>query len=433
MNSLINKLSTKWGNNESPFLLHSRGNLSFKEIRELKLNDLNEIKKGSVVAIIGDYDSYSIKLLFYLIDLGAIIVPLTIQTEKDHMYFFEVALVDFVIDSNKQILKIAHNKRHPLIDELRKRGDPGLVAFSSGTTGRPKAILHNFNLFLKRFETPRQSLRTLAFLMFDHVGGLNTLFHTLYNKGVAVIPDERTVEGILNICEKYSVEVLPATPTFLRLMLISGALPNKMPASVKIITYGTEIMDQSTLIQLCDLLPKVDFRQTYGISELGVIRVKSEYRNSLFIKLGGEGVETRVIDNMLQIRSQFCMLGYLNAPSPFDPDGWYHTKDVVEVKNDQYKIIGRISEVINVGGLKFMASDVELVAIKFPGVSLVKVTHAKNPITGQHVELQVQPIPGISLDKNLLMNFLKEKLQPHMVPKRIRIKKVSVGHRFKRV
>tara|TARA_X000000368_G_C22982578_1_gene690597 strand:- start:23 stop:1324 length:1302 start_codon:yes stop_codon:yes gene_type:complete len=433
MNSLIDRLSIKWGDDESPFLVHSKGNLNFKQISEVKLNDLNEIKKGSVVAIIGDYDSYSIKLLFYLIDLGAIVVPLTNQTEKEHKYFFEVAFVDYVIDSNKQILKIAHNRRHPLIEELRKKGDPGLVAFSSGTTGRPKAILHNFNLFLKRFETPRPPLRTLTFLMFDHVGGLNTLFHTLYNKGVAVIPDERTVEGILNICEKYSVEVLPATPTFLRLMLISGALPNKMPASVKIITYGTELMDESTLTQLCALLPKVDFRQTFGVSELGVIRVKSEYRDSLFMKLGGEGVETRVIDNMLQIRSQFCMLGYLNAPPPFDPDGWYHTKDVVEVKNDQYKIVGRISEVINVGGLKFMASDVELVAINYPGVLLVKATHAKNPITGQHVELQVQPIAGISLDKNLFMNFLKEKLQPHMVPQRIRIEKINVGYRFKRM
>ena len=47
------------------------------------------------------------------------------------------------------------------------------------------------------------------------------------------------------------------------------------------------MMDQTTLQELCDLLPTVDFRQTFGMSELGIVRVKSESRNSLFMKIGG--------------------------------------------------------------------------------------------------------------------------------------------------
>jgi acyl-CoA synthetase (AMP-forming)/AMP-acid ligase II len=168
------------------------------------------------------------------------------------------------------------------------------------------------------------------------------------------------------------------------------------------------------------------------MSELGIVRVKSEARNSLFMKVGGEGVETRVINNVLQIRSKSRMLGYLNAPSPFDAEGWYDTKDVVDIKDGYYKITGRISDVINVGGLKFMASEVERIALNFPNVSLVKAMAKQNPITGQHVELSVQPIIEGSVDKYLLMTFLKEKLQPHMVPKRIRIESVSIGHRFKK-
>jgi acyl-CoA synthetase (AMP-forming)/AMP-acid ligase II len=88
--------------------------------------------------------------------------------------------------------------------------------------------------------------------------------------------------------------------------------------------------------------------------------------------------------------------------------------------------------VINVGGLKFMASEVERVALKFPNVSLVKATPKQNPITGQHVELFVQPKSEETVDKVELMNFLKERLQPHMVPKRIILESVLVGHRFKR-
>jgi acyl-CoA synthetase (AMP-forming)/AMP-acid ligase II len=191
-------------------------------------------------------------------------------------------------------------------------------------------------------------------------------------------------------------------------------------------------MDQPTLDDLCNLLPNVDFRQTFGMSELGIVRVKSEARNSLFMKVGGEGVETRVVNNVLQIRSESRMLGYLNAPSPFDVEGWYDTKDVVDVKDGYYKVTGRISDVINVGGLKFMASEVERIALNFPNVALVKATPKKNPITGQHVELTVQPNVDGAVDKDLLMYFLKEQLQAHMVPKRIRIESVTVGHRFKK-
>ena len=168
------------------------------------------------------------------------------------------------------------------------------------------------------------------------------------------------------------------------------------------------------------------------MSELGIVRVKSEARDSLYMRVGGEGVETRVVDGVLQIRSSSRMLGYLNAPSPFDAEGWYDTKDVVEVKDGYYKVTGRISDVINVGGLKFMASEVERVALQFPNVSLVKASPKSNPITGQHVELLVQATTEGSVDKVALLDFLKDKLQTHMVPKRIRIESIVVGHRFKR-
>jgi acyl-CoA synthetase (AMP-forming)/AMP-acid ligase II len=275
-------------------------------------------------------------------------------------------------------------------------------------------------------------MRTMNFLLFDHIGGINTLLHTLFNKGVVVAPEARTVDSVLDTCRKYNVEALPTTPTFLRLMLMSGAVPDKVPACLKVITYGTERMDQPTLDELCKLLPTVDFRQTFGMSELGIVRVKSESRDSLFMKVGGECVETRVVNNVLQIRSQSRMLGYLNAPSPFDAEGWYDTRDVVEVKDVYYKVVGRISDVINVGGLKFMASEVERVALSYPNVSLVKAYPKQNPITGQHVELLVQQASEGAVNKDSLMAFLKDKLQPHMVPKRIRVKNVSVGHRFKR-
>jgi long-chain acyl-CoA synthetase len=428
---ILEQLSRIWSGIDYPFLIHNGKELKFSQIASQNPIDLSIVNRGDVVAIIGDFNPSSILTLLRLIDLGVVVVPLTVETAREHEYFFESALVDVVIKDGA-VNRRLHTGKHDFIDALRAKNHAGLVLFSTGTTGRPKAILHDLTVFLKRFETPRPTLRTLNFLLFDHIGGINTLLHTLFNKGVVVAPEARTVDSVLETCRKFDVEVLPTTPTFLRLMLMSGAVPDKVPSCLKVITYGTERMDQPTLDQLCKLLPDVDFRQTFGMSELGIVRVKSEARDSLFMKVGGEGVETRVVNNVLQIRSASRMVGYLNAPSPFDAEGWYDTKDVVEVKGGYYKVTGRISDVINVAGFKFMASEVERVALNFPNVSLVKATPKQNPITGQHVELLVQPTLQGTVDKNLLMIYLKEKLQPHMVPKRITIEAVNVGHRFKK-
>jgi long-chain acyl-CoA synthetase len=429
---ILEKLTELWSGIDYPFLIHDGGELRFSEIAGQSPVDLSEVCKGDVVAIIGDFNPSSILTFLRLIDIGVIVVPLTVETKPEHEYFFESAVVDVVIDGT-EVKRRSHNQKHEFIDELRQLGHAGLVLFSTGTTGRPKAILHDLTFFLKRFETRRPTLRTINFLLFDHIGGINTLLHTLFNMGIVVAPKSRTVDSILETCRKFNVEVLPTTPTFLRMMLMSGAVPSKVPACLKVITYGTERMDQPTLDDLCKLLPLIDFRQTFGMSELGILRVKSEARDSLYMKVGGEGVDTRVIGGVLQIRSNSRMLGYLNAPSPFLAEGWYDTKDVVEVKDGYYKVTGRISDVINVGGLKFMASEVERVALQYPHVSLVKATSKSNPITGQHVELLVQATTDKAVDKVAFLEFLKANLQTHMVPKRVRIENVAVGHRFKKV
>lgn len=428
---LLAKFDSIWKEASHPFMIYKNQALSFSDVSSQNPIDLSLIRPGDVVALIGDFDPSSILTLLTLIDLGCIVVPLTVDTTQQHDYFFETALVDIIVKEGL-VIRRNHHQTHEMIENLRAEKHAGLILFSTGTTGRPKAILHDLTHFLKRFETPRPALRTLNFLLFDHIGGINTLLHTLFNKGIVVAPESRTVDAIFKMCRQHQVEVLPTTPTFLRLALLSGAIPDKIPVCLKIITYGTERMDQPTLDQLCEKLPHIDFRQTFGMSELGIVRVKSESSNSLYMQIGGEGVETKVVDQVLQIRSASRMVGYLNAPSPFDKEGWYNTQDRVEEKNGLYKIVGRTNDVINVGGLKFMASEVERVALEYPHIVLVKATAQQNPITGQHVELTVQTTAANVMTKEDLLTYLKSKLQPHMVPKRIRFEDVDIGHRFKR-
>ena len=424
------ELMRRWDGDEHPFLVRGAARVRFKDLVSEEPPTVRDISAGDAVAIIGDLDRESIATLLHAVDRRAIVVPLSHETRGQHEYFLETAGIDLVID-NGVATRRTHNFQHEYYDRLRAAGHGGLVLFSTGTTGRPKAICHDLETFLSRFSTPRPALRTLGFLLFDHIGGINTLLHVLYNRGTVVCPTERSVGAVLEACTDHDVEVLPTTPTFLRMLLLSGQLPDAMPPSLQVITYGTERMDATTLQVLASLLPAVDFRQTYGMSEVGILRVKSEARDSLYMRVGGEGVETRVEEGRLRIRSASRMLGYLNAPSPFDEEGWYDTRDLVEERDGWLRIIGRNDDVINVGGLKFLATEVERAALSLVGVAFARARGRPNPLTGQHVELDIQLGDYGAQDTDMIRASLEAILAPHMMPRRIRIVENMIGHRFK--
>jgi acyl-CoA synthetase (AMP-forming)/AMP-acid ligase II len=144
-------------------------------------------------------------------------------------------------------------------------------------------------------------------------------------------------------------------------------------------------MPESLLKHLNTLFPDIKLQQTYGLIELGVMRSQSQDNGSLWVKIGGEGYQTRVVDGILQIKSDSAMLGYLNAKSPFAEDGWFITGDSVEVDGEYFKILGRKSEMINVGGEKVFPQEVENVILEIPEVEDVVVYAESNAFTGKIV------------------------------------------------
>ena len=435
---IFKKLNYIWEKINYPFFQNIDGEeLFFSDLTDIEIEGINNVKEGDVVALIGDFDPESIATLLFLIEKKAIIVPLTKETKEQHEYFLKESFTKFVFEKNKLIKTLSNNSnKNPYIEKLRLLNNPGLILFTTGTTGKPKAILHDFLPFFERYKTPRPPLKALSFLLFDHIGGLNTLFHMLFNQGQVVAIKKRSVESVINAINKYSIELLPTTPTFLRMISLYPDVENKISSSLKIISYGTERMDQPTLDRLCKQFPDVDFRQTYGMSELGILRIKSKSRNSLYMKIGGEGVELKVIDEILYVKAKNKMIGYLNAKSPFDKNGWYCTKDIVECKEkDYFKITGRDSDTLNIGGLKFMPSEVEVECLKNPKIKQAKAYGKENPITGQHLELilEVEEANKSTNLKKLIMEELKEKLPRYMLPSKIIFKSLNLSHRFKKL
>ena len=348
-----------------------------------------EIPHGSVVILEADFSPNAVALFLALIEARCILVPLTRSVEMKKKEFIEIAQgeIKFSIDDfDVTTISVLENKAtYTLYERIRSLDHPGLILFSSGSTGKSKAALHDLTFLLEKFKTRRFAQRSISFLLYDHIGGVNTMLHILSNGGTLITVQDRSPDAVLAAVEKYQAELLPTSPTFINLILLSEAYKRHDISSLKTVTYGTEPMPESTLKRFHELFPEIKLQQTYGLSEVGILRSKSRDSESLWVKIGGEGFETRVVDNILQIKAQSAMLGYLNAPSPFTEDGWFITGDEVEVDGEYMRILGRRSELINVGGEKVYPAEVESVIQAIPNVAEVSVYGEKNPITGSMV------------------------------------------------
>ncbi len=387
--------------------------------------DREGVEPGQVVALEGDYSPSACALLLALIQRRSIVVPLTESVHHNKAEFLDIAQAqtEISIDEHDEshVGRRPGTPSHELTRSLVEHGRPGLVLFTSGSTGKSKAALHDFSSLLEKFKVERRRLRTVTFLLLDHIGGINTLLYALSNGGMVVALESRQPETVCETIERHRVELLPTSPTFLNLLLMSQAYKRFDLSSLKTVTYGTEPMPKSTLSRLRAALPDASLLQTYGLTETGILRAKSKSSDSLWVKLGGEGVETKVVDGVLWIRSQTAMLGYLNHPSPFDQDGWFNTHDLVEVDGDHFRILGRRSEMIKVGGQKVYPAEVESVLLEMEGVSDATVFSEPNPITGQVVAARVNlstPMTSSEL-KREIRRFCKDRLEPFKIPVKV--------------
>ncbi len=388
---------------------------------------LKDFSQGTIVGLESDFSPETIAILFTLIEKNVIVVPLDINHSNKNSKKIEIAQLDYLIKVIKEdeitITKIspAVDRKNDLYKTIQQRGVPGLVLFTSGSSGEPKGALHDFSKLLAKFHVKRNSLLTINFLLFDHWGGLNTLFHILSNGGTVVVLENRNPDYVCELIEKYKVELLPTSPTFLNMLVLSRAYERHSLKSLKVISYGAEPMPESLLKHLNLLFPDIKLQQTYGLIELGVMRSQSQDNGSLWVKIGGEGYQTKVVDRILHIKSDSAMLGYLNAKSPFTEDGWFITGDSVEVDGEYFKILGRKSEMINVGGEKVFPQEVENIILEIPEVEDVVVYAESNALTGKIVCAKIK-YKGTETKAEIvkkIKTYCRTKLESFKVPVKI--------------
>ena len=258
-----------------------------------------QIKPSSVVAILGDYSFFNIALFFALFENKNIIVPITSTISKIQDEYISESFCEYTIKTIKSDLDIQtidQNNSHEMIKKLKESQSSGLILFSSGSTGKPKAMIHNLDNLINSYKDKKaKSMNMLVFLMFDHIGGLNTLFNALCMGACLIIPKNRDAKNICELIQNYKIMVLPSSPTFLNLILISGEHKTCDLSSLRMITYGTEAMPESLLLKLKESFPKVKFLQTFGTSETGISTTSSKSSDSLYMKIEDSNQEYKIV------------------------------------------------------------------------------------------------------------------------------------------
>jgi long-chain acyl-CoA synthetase len=378
---------------------------------------------GAVVAFQGDFSRASISLLLACLDLSVIAVPLATGLRGELQDLLRICEARILIRTDLngacQFEQLTYTVTNLLTRQLADSGGAGLVIFSSGSTGTPKAALHNMARFLAKFQRQRPTLTAIAVPPMDHMAGLDTLFYCLSSGGRLICPDSRDPDAICQTIDKHRVELLPASAAFLNLLLASRAMDRYELSSLRTIAYGSDVMPEATLLRLRERLPGVTFLQKYGTTELGSPSTRSRQDGSLWLKIDDQSFETKIVDGILWIKSHSVMLGYLNAPSPFEEGGWINTGDAVEESEGGYvRILGRKSDVINVGGHKVFPAEVEAVLLQLSNIEDVVVYGKSNLLLGKVVaaRFRLEEPEEIASLKRRVRAFCRSHLAAYKIP-----------------
>jgi acyl-coenzyme A synthetase/AMP-(fatty) acid ligase len=315
----------------------------------------------------------------------------------------------------------------PRVQPSQERLPTEWILLTSGTTGRPKMVLHTLASLAGAIGASESHTEVIWSTFYDirRYGGLQIFLRAVLTHSSLLLggPQEQ-VANFLKRAGEAGVTHISGTPTHWRRALMSPEAERIAPRYIRL---SGEIADQSILNSLHSFYPDAEISHAFATTEAGVA---FDVRDALSgfpasMLTSAPGVELKVVDATLRVRSSRTAERYLgeNPPALKDPEGFVDTGDVLELREGRYHFQGRRDGVVNVGGLKVHPEEVEAVLNRHPQVRLSLVKTKKNPITGALVVADVllkdTTTPEGECARELqqaIKQFCRESLAPHKVP-----------------
>jgi long-chain acyl-CoA synthetase len=307
---------------------------------------------GAIVLLRGDYSPRAVSLLPALIELKIIVAPLP-STMVKTAWVVDIVNPAFLIDSVEPdrvaISRRAQSQTHELVRRLQKGARPGLILFTSSSTGEPKGAVHDFGRLLQEFRSAGRA-RERSIFCCSIIGWTEQAAARPRQQQRGCIAGEPNAGGHLSAARGSgggAAARLADVPE--HVVPQQGIRRAASRRATSYLWFGT--MPHSTLTCVQAAFPNMKLRQTCGLVELGLVRAKSLSSDPV-----GEGWSRGIRPSSGRNPAQPSR--FRNARLPERAESILRTTaillaaDRVELNGDYIRFLARDSELINVGGQK---------------------------------------------------------------------------------
>ena len=328
----------------------------------------------------------------------------------------------------------------------QRANDVMRMAFTSGTTGNPKGVIHSHNTTLSTCRTLNADMRVThdeVFLVYLPLGlnwGYLTLVQSVMAGARAVLLDQFSARAALELIQRERVTYIPTAPASIIAMLNEPDLARFDLRSLRVIITGGASCPIETirefrarmhghLIELYGML-ETGFHTYTRLDDdpeavTGTVGTVSAGLGLRLIDESGRDVPAGA-EGEIAALGPSVHLGYHKNPAAnaelFTADGWFRTGDLGQFDHaGNVKIVGRLKEMINRGGKKFFPREIEEILYTHPKILHAAIVGIPDPRLGERNCLCVIPRPGQTLTLDEVVGYLKDGVATYKLPETIEL------------
>jgi 2,3-dihydroxybenzoate-AMP ligase len=328
--------------------------------------------------------------------------------------------------------------------------DPAVFQLSGGTTGVPKLIPRTHNDYLYNSKIAAAVTDVEAQSVFLDVLPLAHnlplacpgLQGYLLCGGKFVLSQSTRSEDIFALIERHRVSHIAVVPALLVRLINEPAIGNFDLSSLRVIQSGGQRLQPEVRRRAKELIPSATVQENFGMAEGMLMFVRLDDPEQVRMETVGRPLspddEVRLVDDDDQAvapgeigeflaRGPYTLRGYFGAPEynarAFTADGFYRSGDLMRLHpTGNYVVEGRKKDLINRGGEKISAEEIENLILAHPAVQNVACVPMPDSILGERMCAYVILRRGGSLDLPELVAFLiNEEIAKHKLPERLEI------------
>jgi acyl-coenzyme A synthetase/AMP-(fatty) acid ligase len=299
-----------------------------------------------------------------------------------------------------------------LIEKLKKTSnDWKITLFTSGTTGIPKKVTHDFNSITRFVKISTQNSNSIWGFAYNptHMAGVQVFLQALLNGNSIINLFGLTQTFIQTKIKENHITHLSATPTFYRLLLPSS---NTFEYVLRI-TFGGERFNEKSLRQFKEIFPNAKINNVYASTEAG----------TLFSSNDDVFTVKEEIEKLIRVENDELIIHKsLMGNSDLKITEWYNTGDLIDIITEKplkFRFKSRKNDMINVGGYKVNPLEVEDAILSLPDIQNVRVYSKSNSVLGNIICCDVV-CNNKQVNESSIRAYLQSKIQEYKIPRIIR-------------